>query len=132
MLRRCAGFVVLLCLVTAVGAAETIKLDLADFKFAPDAKGTDELFKHDDGKLCFFASGAATVKLTGSFGFASLLVISCAVTTLIAVPSARIISLVWFARVWRLLEEAKQRASSVMVVEICLMRWFIGNSLKGG
>ena len=64
MLRRCAGFAILLCLVTTALAAEAIKLDLADFKFAPDAKGTDELLKHEDGKLSFFANGSATVKLT--------------------------------------------------------------------
>jgi Ca-dependent carbohydrate-binding module xylan-binding len=64
MLRHVARLALLLGVVTTASAAAPIKLDLADFKFAPDAKGTDELFKLDDGKLCFFANGSATVKLT--------------------------------------------------------------------
>lgn len=62
--RFVLGLAGLVLLATAAVAAVPIKLALADFKFTPDFKGGDDLLKLDDDKLCFFANGTATAKLT--------------------------------------------------------------------
>lgn len=64
MLRFVIGIAVVCLLGANSFAADTIKIDLDDFKLTPDAKGTDDLLTNLDGKLSFYVNGTATAKVT--------------------------------------------------------------------
>jgi len=53
----------LVLLASIAGAAEPIKLDLADFKLEPAFKGGEDLVNYNDSKINFYTNGTATVKL---------------------------------------------------------------------